>query len=228
MPQTDEAYKVAEKLKKGGMIMAQKKYGAYPKRVKPVTRTPGWILRIKGRRDSRKGKGVCDEYIRRQRRRLGVAESREVIHAENRLFSSRKEAAVLLARLSELTKTQAEIISYNGDSRAETIRANRRNAQRRAEASEEIREIIKKLTMINEMLINTDLVLDEKINKLRSGLEEKFHAYAAGVRAGKLQEYEYEKDDGDDSAREIYRNRHNGLDGKIREIVHLYREEEAA
>lgn len=208
--------------------MAQRKYRAYSKRVKPVTRTPGWILRIKGRRDSRRGKGVCDEYICRQRRRLGVAESREVIRAENRLFSARKEAAVLLARLSELTKAQADIISYNRDNRAETIRMNRRNAQRRAEASEEIREIVKKLTMINEMLINTDLILDEKINKLRSGLEEKLHAYAAGVRAGKLPDYEYEKADGDDSAREIYRNRHDGLDGKIREIVHLYREEEAA
>lgn len=208
--------------------MARRKYRAYSKRVKPVTRMPGWILRIKGRGDSRKGKGVCDEYICRQRRRLGVAESREVIRAENRLFSPRKEAAVLLARLSELTKAQADIISYNRDSRAETIRMNRRNAQRRAEASEEIREIVKKLTMINEMLINTDLILDEKINKLRSGLEEKLHAYAAGVRAGKLPDYEYEKGDGDDSAREIYRNRHDGLDGKIREIVHLYREEEAA
>ena len=208
--------------------MERRKYGAYSKKVKPVTRTPGWILRIKGRRDSRKGKGVCDEYICRHRRRLGVAESREVIRAENRLFSPRKEAAVLLARLSELTKAQADIISYKRDSRAETIRMNRRNAQRRAEASEEIREIVKKLTMINEMLINTDLILDEKINKLRSGLEEKLHAYAAGVRAGKLPDYEYEKGDGDDSAREIYRNRHDVLDGKIREIVHLYREEEAA
>lgn len=208
--------------------MARRKYRAYSKRVKPVTRMPGWILRIKGRRDSRKGKGVCDEYICRQRRRLGVAESREVIRAENRLFSPRKEAAVLLARLSELTKAQADIISYNRDSRAETIRVNRRNAQRRAAASEEIREIVKKLTMINEMLINTDLILDEKINKMRSGLEEKLHAYAAGVRAGKLPDYEYVKGAEDDSAREIYRNRHDGLDGKIREVVHLYREEEAA
>lgn len=208
--------------------MVQKKYRADSKRVKPVTRMPGWILRIKGRRDSRKGKGVCDEYICRQRRRLGVAESREVIRAENRLFSSRKEAAVLLARLSELTKAQADIISYNRDSRAETIRVNRRNAQRRAAASEEIREIVKKLTMINEMLINTDLILDEKINKMRSGLEEKLHAYAAGVRAGKLPDYECVKGAEDDSAREIYRNRHDGLDGKIREVVHLYREEKVA
>ena len=208
--------------------MAKEKYGAYSGKVRQVTRIPGVLLKIKGSLDSIKGQCVCDENIHRWEKKLAVLEAKETIQAENRLFEVRKEASVILTRLSELVRGRTENTEYPNSDRVQSIRAERKNSTRRAATVSEIRKIVEKLTLINEMIINTDLVLDERIHKMRKGVEEKTYAYTAGIRAGKLKDYQYEKEEEDNSAKEIYSNRHEDLDRRIRTIVKLYREKENA
>ena len=208
--------------------MARKKYGAYSGKVRQVTRMPGVLLKIKGRLDSRKGQGVCDENVHRWEKKLAALEAKETIQAENRLFEVRKEASAILTRLSELAQGRLEETAYRNSHSVQYIRTERKNSEKRAAAVSESRKILEKLTVINEMIINTDLVLDERINKMRKGVEEKIYAYTAGIRAGKLKDYQYEKKEEDNSAKEIYSNRHEDLDRRIRTIVKLYREKENA
>ena len=206
----------------------KKKYSAYSNKVRQVTRMPGAFLKIKGNLDSRKGAGVCDETIHRWERKLAALESKEAIQAENWLFEGRKEASVILVRLSELEKVQTEISGNIGSGTAESIRLQRKDTARKMAAVAEIQGILQKLTAINEMIINTDLILDERINKMRRGLEEKQYAYLSGIRAGKLKDYHYERKNEDDTARELYHNRHKELDVKIAKAIKLNGEEDVA
>lgn len=206
----------------------KEKYSAYSNKVKQVTRMPGVFLKIKGKLDSRKGAGVCDETIHRWERKLVALESKEAIQAENWLFEGRKEASVILVRLPELEKVQMEISDNISSGTAESIRLQRKDTARKMAAVAEIHDILQKLTAIYEMIINTDLILDERINKMRRGVEEKIHTYISGIRAGKLKDYQYESKGEDDTAREIYHNRHKELDTRIAKAIKIYREEEIA
>lgn len=206
----------------------KEKYSAYSNKVRQVTRMPGAFLKIKGKLDSRKGAGVCDETIHRWERKLAALESKEAIQAENWLFEGRKEASVILVRLSELEKVQTEISDNIGSGTAESIRLQRKDTARKMAAVAEIHGILQKLTAINEMIINTDLILDERINKMRRGVEEKLYAYTSGIRAGSLKDYQYERKTEDDTAREIYYNRHKELDTRIAKAIKLHREEDVA
>lgn len=206
----------------------KEKYSAYSNKVRQVTRMPGAFLKIKGKLDSRKGAGVCDETIHRWERKLAALESKEAIQAENWLFEGRKEASVILIRLSELEKVQAEILDDIGTGTVESIRLQRKNNARKTTALAEIHNSLQKLTAINEMIINTDLILDERINKMRRGVEEKRHAYISGIRAGKIKDYHYESKTEDDTARELYHNRHKELDTKIAKTIKLNGEEDVA
>ncbi len=206
----------------------KEKYSAYSNKVRQVTRMPGAFLKIKGKMDSRKGAGVCDETIHRWERKLAALESKEAIQAENRLFKPRKEASVILVRLYELEKVQKEFPDNIRNGTVESIRLQRKNTAKKMAAVVEVHNILQKLTAINEMIINTDLILDERINKMRRGLEEKQYAYLSGIRAGKLKDYHYERKNEDDTARELYHNRHKELDVKIAKAIKLTGEEDVA
>ena len=200
--------------------MKNGKYASNSKRIKSVTRLPGWILRVKGRLDSKKGKGVCDEYIHHLSRRLVAMESEEAICAENGLFEDRKKAAAILAGFSE----KEELLDREPDSKqagndVEAIRAGRRDAEKKEAARSGLRNAIENLTVINQQIINTDIVLDERINKMRSKAAEKIHAYVVGIRCGELGEYTCDLSEPEDSAREIYTEKHRELDGKIRMVI---------
>lgn len=204
-------------------------YTKNPKKVGNVIKAPGFILRIQGKLDSKKGKGVCDEYIRRVVRKLASMEGDEVIQAENALHDVRKEAAVILTEFSEKKETLSEIPENTGGKTVEEIRDNRRKSRRRKDATNSLKESMNKLTTINEQIINTNTVLDERINKLRNNAAEKLHAYIAGIRCGSLTDYTFELPEADDDARQIYLAKHEMLDKKIRDIVNRrFGEEEAA
>ena len=147
-------------------------YMKNPKKVGKVIRTPGFILRIQGKMDSKKGKGVCDEYIQSVVRKLASMEGDEVIQAENALHDVRKEAAVILAEFSEKKEALSEIPENTGGKTVEEIRDNRRKSTRRKDAANRLKEAMNKLTTINEQIINTNTVLDERINKLRNNAAE--------------------------------------------------------
>ncbi|MDY4834868.1 MAG: hypothetical protein SO181_06990 [Frisingicoccus sp.] len=209
--------------------MKSTNYMKNPKKVGKVIRTPGFILRIQGKMDSKKGKGVCDEYIQSVVRKLASMEGDEVIQAENALHDVRKEAAVILAEFSEKKEDLSEIPENTGGKTVEEIRNNRRKSTRRRDAANRLKEAMNKLTRINEQIINTNTVLDERINKLRNNAAEKLHAYISGIRCGNLTEYTFELPETDDDARQIYLEKHERLDKKIRDIVdRRFGEEEVA
>lgn len=198
------------------------------KRIKNVTRVPDWALRMKGKNDSRKGKGVCDEFIRQLNKKLIAMESNEVIDAETTLFEPRKEAAVILASLAEQKKVLTETSDNQKTGNAQSIRENRRDAKRRGAAKDSLKDALERLIVINERIINTDTVLDERINKMRSKAAEKIHVYVVGIRSGELNEYEWDMTCMDDSAREIYKAKHKELDERIRAAIALKMKEEVA
>lgn len=201
-------------------------YTSNSKKVKSVTYLPGWILRIKGRFDSKKGKGVCDEYIHRLTKKLAAMEADEVIDAENALHAVRKEAAVTITGFSEQKAALAKIPENTGKDTVETIRNNRRNSKRRSDVINELKTSVEKLTNINEQIINVNTVMDERIYKMRNNAAEKIHAYIVGIRCGSLDDYRYDLSEADNYAEEIYRTKHEKLDEKIREIIGIKKDEE--
>lgn len=156
------------------------------RKVKSVTRMPGFILKLKGRLDSRKGEGVCNEYICQLYKKLAAMEVTEAVASENLLFEARKRAAVILTRFAEQERYLSGMV---------------------------------KLTAIHEEIVNTNTILDERINEMRSKAMEKIHAYIAGIRCGQLSDYRFEAGDISDSARTIYKIMHAQQDRKIREAI---------
>lgn len=197
------------------------KYAINSKCTQRITYLPGWALSIKGKIDSQKGRGVCDEYIRRLHRKQISLETQEVINTENALFDVRKEAAVILSGLEEQRRQWKEIPAKTTGSDVASIRMNRRNIQRANTIKTEIKKNIEKLTMLNERIINANTVLDERINQLRNNTAMKIHAYIQGMRCQKNDNYECDIMITDDSARQIYDEKHKELDQKIRTVVNL-------
>ena len=103
--------------------MSNVMYSMNKRKVKSVTWMPGFILKLKGRLDSRRGEGVCNEYICQLYKKLAAMEVNEVVEAENLLFDARRSAAVILTRFAEqkrflsgvvkLTAINEEIINVN-------------------------------------------------------------------------------------------------------------------
>lgn len=209
--------------------MVKAKAGNYTsdlKKTGSVTRMPGMLLRIKGKLDSHCGQGVCDAYIMKLRSRLAAIESREVTRAENELFDSRKEAAVILTSFAEKRKRLEGIPQETNGISIEEIRTDRKNAQKREDIEKDILRALESLTSINEAIVNVDTILEERIYRARNHADAKIQAYVEGVRSGGQEDYRM-TDPVDDRAREAYRRKHQMLDGKIREMAKsVYEEEE--
>lgn len=194
------------------------------KKIQPVTRVPGIFLRIKGKLDSRRGQGVCDAYIEKLRSKLSAIESREVTCAENELFDSRKEAAVILTNFSEKKRKLQEIPQETNGISIEEIRADRKNAKKREATKTDIHRALESLASINETIVNVDTILEERIYRARNHTDAKIRMYMEGVRSGKQKDY-CMTDPADDLAREAYYQKHQMLDEKIREMVQSVYEE---
>lgn len=103
--------------------MSNTMYAMNSRKVKSVTWIPGFVLKLKGRLDSRRGEGVCNEYICQLYKKLAAMEVNEVVAVENLLFDARKLAAVILTRFAEqerflsgvvkLTAIYEEIVNAN-------------------------------------------------------------------------------------------------------------------
>ena len=197
-----------------------------PKNVKPVTHLPGWLLRWKGKLDSRHGSGACEKYITRLYKKMIALETNEVISTENALFPSRKKASSILAQLQECQKTLAQAETTENHS-IEAIRKARKLAKERNAAEQAQKSSVEKLAIIHEAIINANTILDERIQKIRSMTSEKIHSYMTGVRCGKLKDFDYAAAE-DDSAKMIYQNSHQPLDRRIEELVSTFKKEGAA
>ncbi len=193
-----------------------------------VSRTPAWLMKLKGRIDSKKGKGVCDEYLGKLAKKEAALESLEVIDAENKLFTTRKQGAHALTTLRELNISLASIPEDDGNTSTAGIRASRNNAAARSSAKAEMKAALEALSQINEIIVNIETIMDERIARLRSQTSEMGHVYVSGVRAGELQDYSNPIDGYDDVARKIYHDQHDELDPRIRSIVNIGMKEDVA
>ncbi len=198
-----------------------------PQKVKSVTKLPSWLLRQKGKWDSRYGIGRCEKSITRLYKKMTALESNEVIDAENTLFSARKDASLLLAGLQEHQKKPSDNHSPSMDGNSiEGIRKIRKMAAEQEAAELAQKDSIKKLAAIHETIISVNTILDERINKIRNNTAEKVHSYIAGIRSGKLKDFDFTEEE-DNSARTIYKENHKVLDSYIMEIANAFRKEEA-
>lgn len=192
------------------------KYTSSSKRTKSITWMPGWLLKMKGKKDSKNGVGVCDEYIKKFEKRLASLEAKEVMDAENALFETRKEAAVILMNFTEQKKVLSEKIGESKDNIV-SIRMGRKVNGRKKDAREKLKSGLEKLTMMNEEMINVETILTERIDKMRDKAMEKVHCYVIGAKCGSLKDYEGKMTFS--SAQEIYHKKHQELDKKISEVV---------
>lgn len=184
-----------------------------------VTRLPGWVLKWKGGRDSRKGKSVCDEYIRCLCSRLVSLESDAAAEMTARTAEERKKVAAILKDIPKQARDLDMVPGTKKEDCVEAIRENSKNMEKRSVMENGLAETVKQLTIINEVFRDADTDLDEYINCLRNDAAERIHRYVLGVRCGKLREYEWSGAFEDDTAREIYRARRRELDEKIRSVI---------
>lgn len=188
-------------------------------KTKKVTHMPLWILKLKGRLDSGKGQGVCDEYIFTLLRKEQAIEASEVIKAEKILSGTRKQAAGILATIAEKENSNSKIAISEKKGTVQEIRANRANSAARSANIRAINSAILTLAEIYETIIFVETILEEGIAKLRAETNRICHAYVRGVRAGKLKEYVIPFKDFEDKAIELYKTKHEELYSKIHEIV---------
>lgn len=188
------------------------------KGLKPVTRMPDFLLKCKGKIDSKRGSTVPDAYIDRLKRKCEAIENKEAITAENLLSNDRKSAAVAIYNISEKRKYLDNKPEMKENTSAKAIRENRRRASQISSAESAIESGYTALLNAHQNIINIDTVLDERITKTRKKASAKINVYINGVRSGKLKDYAADFDFLDD-AYEIYQQKHSEDDEKIRQIV---------
>jgi hypothetical protein len=101
---------ISQAIRQEVIKMSNTMYVMNRRKVRSVTRMPGFILKFKGRLDSRKGGGVCNGYICQLYKKLAALEVDEVIVVENLLFHTRKKAAVILTRFTEQERYLSGIV----------------------------------------------------------------------------------------------------------------------
>lgn len=194
-----------------------KRYLNNPKKIQPVTRKPDFLLKMIGFIDSFLGQTVCDANITKFYKRGNTIEANEIILAEDVLFPSRKEAAIILTGIFDSQNQIDKSSEIGGCDSIEYTRAIRT-------AKAHLKVFIEKLTLINEIIVNADALMEERLYKTKKKTAEKIHAYITGIRSGKLKSYEAPSVETDDYVQKIYFSKHDSLDNQIREIILSYRD----
>lgn len=187
------------------------------KRICKALKTPMFILKIKGKRDAKKGANIAETYINKVKAKCQALENREVLTAEEILYDLRREAAVLMSSMCQ----DKDILGNIPNARAEVspldVRANRRNAAQRANTVSIIKGNFEKLVQINELIIDVNACLEQRILKTRHLCTERLNAYILGVREVHLEfdnNIEY-----DNSASIMYETKHKVCDDAIKNTV---------
>lgn len=210
-------------------MMSKKKSNFHVKltKIKKISYAPTWWIKLKGKHHSRRGKGVCDEYLRKLIKKEASIESLEVINAEKALESTRKAGANALVTLSENKSRLSEVPNDSNEHSVEAIRTNRHNLNNKNLALSAIKDMLERLSQINETIVSADAVLSEHIMNLRNQTAEISHTYISGVRSGKIPDYEFLMKEYDDIPQKVYLEKHNELDSRIRNITNEYMKGEA-
>ena len=199
--------------------MRETKYLKNNNKIKPVTAMPGWMLKVKGWIDSYLGESVCDKYVEGLHKKMACQAGNEDIAAENDLFLLRKEAAFLILEFREQEKRMSAIPSAKAGDSTEVVRENRRNNAAFQTARTDMQELVRKMTELDETISHIETVRNIRISKMQSYKEEKIAAYVAGVRCGALKQYEPAISAYDDSARHVYREKHEALEEQMKFIL---------
>lgn len=188
------------------------------KGLKPVTRMPNWLLKFKGKLDSKRGSTVADAYIDKLKRKCEAIENVEAITAEGILSDDRKRSSIAIYNIFEKQRFLDNRPEIKENTSAKTIRENRRTTGQISSAKSSIESGYTTLFNVYQNIVNIDTVLDERITKNRKKALEKVNVYISGVRSGKLKDYNADFEFLND-AYEIYKQKHSEDDERIRAII---------
>lgn len=191
----------------------------FNKRVKNATNLPGFALRAKGKRDAKKGVGVCDEYIKKLHGKEAAIEASEVIFAENVLRTTRQLGSDTLIVLSRSNFRLAQIPREALSNGAEGVRANRRNSSERHIEQAQINDAYSILSTVNESIIHVNALLVERIQKTREKTQGKIHSYISGIKCSGIVDYSSPVEMFSSSAFESYKDHHKVLDETVNSVV---------
>lgn len=188
------------------------------KGIKGVTCLPNFILKFRGKIDSKKGSTVADAYIASRYAKCIANESGEATTAERILFKDRQKASVKLKELSENRKYLDNAPAMIDADDIDSIRKNRRNHSRINSAGDSVSAAIKELNEIYEKIISIDEFLEQRIIKTRKKALVKINSYISGLRAGKLKDYKTEPEFSDEAS-QSYHLKHSDGDEAIKQAA---------
>lgn len=187
------------------------------KGIKRVNKQPNFILKLKGKWNAKRGQAIALRYIERLKTKCRALENDEVSTAELILSSYRKEGASILASMCN-DKDILGCIPGNKDSTsAMDARINKRNANKRASTVATIKAAYDKLVQLNEVIININVHLVQRILKTRHICSEKINAYVIGV-CEIIPDFEFDNTYVD-IATNVYREMHMKGDAAISKAV---------
>lgn len=161
-----------------------------------TTYLPGFILRIKGKLDSRKGEGAVNAFKERMIRRVYVLENKEYILAEQILKDERKEAAKALFTLGYIEPIK-------GEESKVAMQKNLTISSARAQATTIIIEA-------HEAINNIHSIFEERSLKIRNYNDTKLQQYLSGVTINVDKNYTYNNE-----AKDRYLSHHKVCDSAI-------------
>lgn len=188
------------------------------KGIKKVTHMPDFILRIKGRFDAKKP-SLPEAHTEKFLKSLAAIENAETLFAENILSATRDSAIKAIRVIKEPQNMSFDSPVVSGNHSEAEIRALRQESAKRSALVANVQSAKEALPSLNETIISTHTILDERIEKTRKKACKKLMAYVSGVRKGGKSDFDVSINE-DDSAREIYRNHHKRLDDLIDRTVY--------
>ncbi|MBR3299297.1 MAG: hypothetical protein IKI64_08840 [Clostridia bacterium] len=189
------------------------------KRIRKPCRLPGWILRIKGKLDARHGPPVVNSYIKRLLHRLSSFENQEVLWTEDEMHSTRDSAARSLSGMKSGKESLSSASDASSGSTARDVRASRRASAEQASLRSSISAAKTTVVSANELIIDSNTRVEERIKKMREKTLEKLMFYLQGVRR-KLVDFDYDFSPIENGALEIYMSNHRELDDAIRRTAY--------
>ena len=192
-------------------------------RIKRVTLLPGFILKWKGKLDSRKGEQIPKAFVQKMLSCCAGNENAEVIHTESMLDMDRKNASAAITSIACKKRLLDSIPKEVPEDSPYAIRENNRNRKASKEMLANISQHYEALSVIQERITDIHTVLDERVERTRNMGMCSINKYIEGVRSGKLPEYDPEINFFDNAVF-VYLRRHEEGDKKIRDYVTEYRE----
>ena len=165
-----------------------------------TTVLPGFILRIKGRIDSRKGANAVETFIRRMIHKVYVLENQEYMFADKCLKVDRNEAANALSVLGEKS------VETPPDSKV-AQQHHKNIAAKRSQASARIIDAYEHLCHIHALV-------EEHCMRIRNYNDAKLQQYFSGVTVDFNKDYAYS-----DEAKDRYLDHHKACDTAVREFA---------